>query len=550
MTIIKYGAILITVAATPWFNTDALIIPKIIILVGIASYFLPDIFKNFKILAKDKILRSMSILVTLFLLQMIIVMVTSDAPVEQELFGRTGRGLGFLTYFSLMIIMLVTALKIRYTGISILLQGLMLSCILTSGYSMLQFFGLDFVEWQSRTNGIIGTIGNPNFQSSFVAMALIPSIVYLWKSAYRNVLLPITVVVLLVTLYITESTQGYVAIISSIAFYILIWMWYRNKKIHFISVLGFVLIAGVFGVLGMLNRGPLSYYLYKLSVRSRGEMWQTATEMIRDNAWLGVGIDSLGDFSLMYRNEKTANGIAEYIDNCHNFFLQFAATGGLPLALLYVGIVGLTLIGFIKVQNRTGKFDANLAALFAAWISFQLQSIISPAAIPTLVWNFIICGAVIGINSKLNSEIRTEVENLTESHKKRQSQPKKSTISMLGFTLGILSLILTYPLFKADKMARDANTQRDALLAVKAAKLYPESVVRYNLLGTDLYQSKLFDLSLEIGRSAVEFNPNSYQTWILILVNPNASIDERITAKNNLLRLDPFNRIIQEYPLE
>ncbi len=275
MTIIKYGAILITVAATPWFNTDALIIPKIIILVGVAAYFIPEIFNNLKILAKDKILRSIAILATLFLLQMVIVMVTSDAPVEQELFGRTGRGLGFLTYFSLMIIMLVTALKIRHTGISILLQGLMLSCILTSGYSMLQFFGLDFFEWQSRTNGIIGTIGNPNFQSSFVAMALIPSIVYLWKSTYRNVLLPITIVILLVTLYITESTQGYVAIISSIAFYILIWMWYRNKKIHFNLVLGFVLIVGIFGVLGMLNRGPLSYYLYKLSVRSRGEMWQT-----------------------------------------------------------------------------------------------------------------------------------------------------------------------------------------------------------------------------------------------------------------------------------
>jgi hypothetical protein len=252
----------------------------------------------------------------------------------------------------------------------------------------------------------------------------------------------------------------------------------------------------------------------------------------------------------MYRNEKTANGIAEYIDNCHNFFLQFAATGGLPLVLIYFGIVGLTLISFIKVQNRVGRFDASLAALFAAWISFQLQSIISPAAIPTLVWNFIICGAVIGLNSEFNSEIRTEVKNLTESHKKRKSQPKKPSISMFGLTLGILSLILTYPLFKADKMARDANIQRDALLAVKAAKLYPESVVRYNLLGTDLYQSKLFDLSLEIGRSAVEFNPNSYQTWILILVNPNAPIDERITAKNNLLRIDPFNRIIQEYPLE
>jgi len=550
VTIIKYGAILITAAITPWFSTDALIIPKIIILFGIAVYFIPEIFKNLKILVKDKILRLMTILSTLFLLQMVIVMVTSDAPVEQELFGRTGRGLGFLTYFSLVIIMLVTALKIRYSDFSILLQGLLLSCILTSGYSILQFFGLDFFEWQSRTNGIIGTIGNPNFQSSFVAMAFIPSIVYSWKNSYRNIFLPIVTFILLATLYITESTQGYVAILSSIALYILIWMWYRNKKIHFISVLSFVLMAGIFGVLGMLNRGPLSYYLYKLSVRSRGEMWQTATDMIKDNAWFGVGIDSLGDFSLMYRSEKTANGIAEYIDNCHNFFLQFAATGGLPLALIYVGIVGLTLISFIKVQNRIAKFDANLAALFAAWISFQLQSIISPAAIPTLVWNFIICGGVIGMNSRFNSENRADTENLTESRKNRQGQQKKSTISMVGLTLGILSLFFTYPLFKADKMARDANTQRDALLAVKAAKHYPESVVRYNLLGTDLYQSKLFDLSLEIGRSAVEFNPNSYQTWILILVNPNASLDERITAKNNLLRIDPFNRIIQEYPLE
>jgi O-antigen ligase len=550
VTIIKYGAILITVAATPWFSTDALIIPKIIILVGFASYFIPEIYKNIKILTKDKALRLITILATIFLLQMVIVMVTSDAPVEQELFGRTGRGLGLLTYFSLVILMIVTALRITYSGISILLQGLLISCILTSGYSIIQFFGLDFFEWQSRTNGIIGTIGNPNFQSSFVAMALIPSIVYLWKSTYRNILLPTTLIILLVTLYITESTQGYVAVIISIALYALIWIWYRKKWLNFISVLGLVLIAGVLGLLGMLNRGPLSYYLYKLSVRSRGEMWQTATDMIKDNPLLGVGIDSLGDYSLMYRNEKTANGIAEYIDNCHNFFLQFAATGGLPLSIIYLGMVGLTLISFVKAQRRIGSFDANLAALFAAWISFQLQSIISPAAIPTLVWNFIICGAAIGLNTEFKAKIRTEVDNLAEGHKKPKSQPKISTISMVGFTLGILSLVFTYPLFKADKMARDANTQRDALLAVKAAKLYPESVVRYNLLGTDLYQSKLFDLSLEIGRSAVKFNPNSYQTWILILVNPNAPLDERIIAKNNLLRIDPFNRVIQEYPLE
>jgi hypothetical protein len=57
-----------------------------------------------------------------------------------------------------------------------------------------------------------------------------------------------------------------------------------------------------------------------------------------------VGLDSLGDYSLMYQNEKTANGIAEYIDNSHNFFLQFAATGGIILALYYLTIILISLL--------------------------------------------------------------------------------------------------------------------------------------------------------------------------------------------------------------
>lgn len=116
-------------------------------------------------------------------------------------------------------------------------------------------------------------------------------------------------------------------------------------------------VSTVIAILGMLNKGPLSYYLYKISIQSRGEMWQTTVNLIKDNPWTGVGIDSLGDYSLRYRDAKIANGIAEYIDNAHNFFLQFAATGGIPLSILYVGILAITFISIVRVQKSIGKFN-------------------------------------------------------------------------------------------------------------------------------------------------------------------------------------------------
>jgi hypothetical protein len=181
----------------------------------------------------------------------------------------------------------------------------------------------------------------------------------------------------------------------------------------------------------------------------------------------------------------------------------------------------------------------------AGWVSFQLQSLISPAAIPTLTWNFIFCGALIGLSNLESSDLV-----LSRNFGKKDSAHKLISTKSLSTIVSIIVLVFTYPLFNADYRAKEANTKKDAILAVSAAKAYPESVVRYNLLGADLYRSGLYDLSLEIGRNAVKFNPNSYQTWILILVNPNASMDERTEAKQKLIRLDPFNKEIAGYKID
>ena len=543
---VVYGAVFITIVTTPWASFDALIIPKIISLACLSAYLLPSIIKNYKNFFIDSKRTTLLVISVLFIIQMSVVMALSSAPFEQEFFGLTGRGLGFITYFSLFILALYTAVNVRFSDIKIVFQGLFLACFSSSIYSILQYFGYDFFAWRSQTNGIIGTLGNPNFQSSFVAIALIPSIV-LFSNKKNSVywLIPISSV-LLFTLYICESTQGYIAILASIMVFFLLYLRNTGRRLTFALTLFLTLTGGFVALAGMLNQGPLSYYLYKISVQSRGEMWRTTFAMIKDNAFFGVGLDSLGDYSLRYRDQKVANGIAEYIDNSHNFFLQFAATGGVFLGLLYLGLIIISLHCIFVIQKKLQKFERNFAALIAAWFAFQLQSVISPAIIPTLTWNFIFCGVFIGLVSSDNLsfvELKSGRDLLDSKVRHEQSNIVK-TIAL------ILSFSITYPLYNADKLAKQADSTKDALLAIKAASVYPKSVIRANKLAVGLFESGLYDLSLEIGRSAVEANPNAYQSWILILVNPNAKVEERIKAKEVLLKIDPFNKIIRDYQID
>jgi VanZ family protein len=164
INLIVLGAVFITLSLTPWVNADSLIIPKQIILFCLAFFLIPKLVINVRPLMNLKLFKILILLSILFILQMVVVILTSDAPFEQEFYGRTGRSLGFATYFSLTIILLVTAIYARYNSIKTINLGIFISCLITSLYSILQYYGLDIFAWVTATNGIIGTLGNPNFQ--------------------------------------------------------------------------------------------------------------------------------------------------------------------------------------------------------------------------------------------------------------------------------------------------------------------------------------------------------------------------------------------------
>ena len=178
LKIIIISAVINTLIITPFFNKDGMIIPKLFVIFSTAMYVFPLIFSNYKIILKNRLLKLLMLLQLLILSPSLIVMIVSSAPLEQQIFGRTGRGLGLITILSLSIIFIISAAFINIEKIRNISFWLIISSFLSSFYSVMQSFGFDMISWDTRTNGVIGTLGNPNFQSAFAAMALVPSFLY------------------------------------------------------------------------------------------------------------------------------------------------------------------------------------------------------------------------------------------------------------------------------------------------------------------------------------------------------------------------------------
>ena len=527
-----------TIAITPFWNKDGMIIPKLVIMFTLAMYLVPILVINRHLFLSSKIAKFVVAVQCSLVVQNLIVLITSSAPLEQQIFGRTGRGLGLITTFSLTVILLATMLLVESNHKNHILLGLVISGFISSLYSVLQSFGIDLLKWESRTNGVIGTLGNPNFQSAFAAVVLVPSILYFSKSRKQYLLALLSFMFFSFTIYRTQSTQGIIAGFFSIAIVLIIFSWYRNKLLFGLILLsGFV--SAVFAILGMLNMGPMSGYLYKVSVQSRGDFWRAAFNTANDNPIFGVGLDSFGDYSLKYRDQIAANhSFAEYTDNAHNFFLEHAATGGYPSAILNLLIVLSVLFAFIIIQRDIKKFDMTIVSLFSAWAAFQMTTVISPGNLVTMHWNAIISGAIIGIAKSVSS-------NQVSTSKVSDNQVK--SFSLINFIFSVTALVIMFPVFNVDRIQLTGMQTGDANLVMRATTSYPESTVRYSLISRELLNSGLNQQSLELARAGVEFNPHSAGLWALVLVNPNAPMSERLEAKERILELDPFNVEVQNF---
>jgi len=192
----------------------------------------------------------------------------------------------------------------------------------------------------------------------------------------------------------------------------------------------------------------------------------------------------------------------------------------------------------VKSIKRNLEFNPYIAALMSSWIALQAQSIISPRTITLTSWNCVLGAVLIGLNFKIHgSELKLKNANV------RSLSNGLSALSL------ILAITVIFPYWNADHLQLRSEQTRNGNIAIQSATMYPESVVRYSRITIELLTSGLYEQALFVGRSAVEFNPYSSATWLLIVANDKAPLAERIKARQKVLELDPYNIAVKHFTL-
>jgi len=287
--------------------------------------------------------------------------------------------------------------------------------------------------------------------------------------------------------------------------------------------------------------------LYKASVTYRGDYWRAGWKITMEHPFLGVGLDSYGDWYRRTRTlEATLRRGPEVISNAaHNVLLDFSANGGFPLVIIYLALMVLVVISAIKLLKRSTGFDPAIAGLIAVWIAYQAQSIISLNQLGLAVWGWIISGLIIGyeINTREKEvpiEVRPPVSKGRNVKKSvNESVSAKTLMSMVAG--GVVGLLVGLPPFIASAQFKSAYTSGNAVKVEKSAYIWPDEPMRYGQVGLVLQSNKLDAQAQKVVDAALLKFPNEFGLWSLAATLSTATPEQIAEAKKQMKRLDPNN---------
>ena len=546
--LLVWTAALTTILVLPDMAYDPINVPKLAVITVSGFIALGGLVAERRILIQSKF-RLVHIFGVAFILQLTLVLLIAGTNFNQEFFGTFGRATGFVAYFSLTLLLIAAAIASQPSTLKKFTWALLATGAVSTFYGAIQAAGVDPINWTSKYNPVIGFLGNPNFQSSFLGLngIIVFSLMVGRKKRAFRLLMAFDLIVSAAVISATDSQQGLLILAGGISVVTLIWIRTSRFKVVYIPIFIASFIGATFVALGSLNSGPLATLLYKSSVTYRGDYWRAAWKITIEHPIFGVGLDSYGDW---YRRARTVEATSrrgpDAISNAaHNVLLDLSSNGGFPLLIIYLFMVGLVLISAWKVLHRTNYFEPIFAGLFAVWIGYQAQSIISLNQLGLAVWGWIISGLIIGyeINTRedaisgiLDHEIRSR-ENVS-----RFTQKRVKFESLVAMTIGgLIGLVVGLPPLLASNNFVSALKSRNSIVLQKAAYVSPSDPNYMSIAAEILVQNKFYLEATVISNDAITRFKDHYPTWLLRSKMPGLSQAEIDHALREMKRLDPNN---------
>ena len=544
--LLGWTALLATVMVMPWAAYDPINVPKLAVISVGGFMALGALLANRAEFMKKQY-RLVLIFGLAFIIDLTIVLVVSGTNFYQEFFGTFGRATGYVAYVALASLLMVAAVTASTFALKRFSWSLLAAGLISIVYGILQAIKLDPIKWVNQYTPVIGFLGNPNFQSSFVGFSGVMVFALLISKDVKALVRGGYVVYLVAAAYVikeTASQQGFLVLVGGIG--VVAFIWISKSKFKVLTIPS--LLAGLVGVvlvtLGSLNSGPLASVLYKASVTYRGDYWRAGWKMSMEHPFFGVGLDSFGDW---YRRARTVEATLrrgpDVVSNAaHNVLLDLSSNGGFPLLIIYLFMMFLVVAAAIKVVKRNSGFDPVFAGLVAVWIAYQAQSIISLNQLGLAVWGWIISGLIIGY------EINTrEVEVVQKQGPKGKSASamaaqKVMPATAVGIFVGMLAgLALGVPTLNTASKYKTGLESGDAITVQKIASIWPQDASRSAQISLILKENNLPEQALAVVQDAKGKFPDSYDVWKVLASLSNAPAEDIAAAKAQMKRLDPNN---------
>jgi hypothetical protein len=546
--ILSMGAALTTILVISGSVTDPVNTPKFVAIgvTGFAALGVLLYSGTQKFLKERKLVLLM---VLLFITAIIVAFISSDSPVTQNLYGSYGRNNGLLTYLFLSSIFVSVLVLRSSTNFESLIKSLLFAGIINIIYCLWVIMFGDFIGWSNPYGNILGTLGNPNFIGSFLGIFFTAYIAFALSKTSSKIMKYSLLVVLPVTafeIYDSRAIQGRVVAVLGVG--ILGFLLIRSRFSNVVTM-GYIFsgfIVGLFALLGALQIGPLTNYIYKTSVSLRGQYWLAGWNTGESHPLTGVGMDSFGDW---YRRSRDSHalelpGANTVVNAAHNVPLDMFAFGGWPLLLTYISIMGFAASASLRLILRNKAYDPILAVLVTAWAGYQVQSIISINQIGLAIWGWLLSGALIAYERSTRPDAMAPIQPSGQFTKKIKSQAIQPQLVLIALVGGIVGLLISLPPLTADAKWRSAQLARTVPRledSMKSSYFNPQNSMKYASNIQALEQSGLLDLSHKYATEAVRWNPESFELWKFLYFIKNATPEERSLALENMKRLDPLN---------